>query len=398
MHCVPRAFPKQLQLHKHGCYRLYHELSFRATGNPLDVLEYHQTDKQQVPRKPSAITNPVVVAMRHAPWNPADMNSVQGRYPSPYPGKQVNRAGSLYVEGNTVAGSEGWGQVVEDESNTFEPGDWVTMGLSGYGTFRSHLVCDRDALIKVTRGQELMDAQGPRAVTLFQLGGTAYRMLQDFMEPCADDRPKIVIQNAGNSGVGFMASQLVSCLHQDAAMVSLVRRNRKSLEDMEELVDYLTVKGKNHLVVAEEELANKENLHALKHQLEETSNVCLALNAVGGESSELLLRCLSDGGTHVTYGGMSMMPVAVSTTQLIFKDYRLRGYWHSRWMVQNIHQRRKEAMINHMVDLVLNHDLVCPMVEVFGLSQCEDALKRASEQSISPVRRKLVFSCSDEDI
>jgi mitochondrial enoyl-[acyl-carrier protein] reductase / trans-2-enoyl-CoA reductase len=34
----------------------------------------------------------------------------------------------------------------------------------------------------------------------------------------------------------------------------------------------------------------------------------------------------------VTYGGMSMQPVVVPTSLLIFKDLRLRGFWMSRPM------------------------------------------------------------------
>jgi NADPH:quinone reductase-like Zn-dependent oxidoreductase len=87
----------------------------------------------------------------------------------------------------------------------------------------------------------------------------------------------------------------------------------------------------------------------------------------------------------------------VPTPQLIFKDVRVRGYWHSRWMVQHTHQKqKKEKMINELVDLVLSHDLVCPMVEVFGLSQAPEALKGRPDQSIRPLRRKVVFYCGEE--
>ncbi len=35
-------------------------------------------------------------------------------------------------------------------------------------------------------------------------------------------------------------------------------------------------------------------------------------------------------GTLVTYGGMSMQPVSMPTSLLIFKDLRVRGFWMSR--------------------------------------------------------------------
>ena len=35
------------------------------------------------------------------------------------------------------------------------------------------------------------------------------------------------------------------------------------------------------------------------------------------------------GGTVVTYGGMSMQPVSIPTSLLIFKDLQFRGFWLS---------------------------------------------------------------------
>jgi trans-2-enoyl-CoA reductase len=36
----------------------------------------------------------------------------------------------------------------------------------------------------------------------------------------------------------------------------------------------------------------------------------------------------------VTYGGMSMQPVSIPTSLLIFKDLQFRGFWLSgRWVV-----------------------------------------------------------------
>ena len=40
-------------------------------------------------------------------------------------------------------------------------------------------------------------------------------------------------------------------------------------------------------------------------------------------------RVYSDGGTHVTYGGMSMQPVTLPASLLIFKDITFWGFWLS---------------------------------------------------------------------
>jgi hypothetical protein len=48
---------------------------------------------------------------------------------------------------------------------------------------------------------------------------------------------------------------------------------------------------------------------------------------------------LGAGGTMFTCGGMSMEPVAVATSQLIFKDLRFVECWHSRRMVDGNSQK-----------------------------------------------------------
>ncbi len=45
-------------------------------------------------------------------------------------------------------------------------------------------------------------------------------------------------------------------------------------------------------------------------------------------------------GTMVTYGGMSMKPVSVPTSLLIFNDLQLRGFWLSKSRSNNIDEAR----------------------------------------------------------
>jgi NADPH:quinone reductase-like Zn-dependent oxidoreductase len=176
-----------------------------------------------------------------------------------------------------------------------------------------------------------------------------------------------VLQNAGNSGVGFMASQLgltILCV----LVVSLCRRGSRLKEKWEELVQYLITEGNCTRVVAKEDLTSREVIQDFKDELkrnsvtgrlpllalnavggDSTSLLCnltsreviqdfkdelkhnsvtgrlplLALNAVGGDSTSLLCKCLEKGGTMVTFGGMSKQPVTIPTSQLIFRDLKL---------------------------------------------------------------------------
>ena len=55
----------------------------------------------------------------------------------------------------------------------------------------------------------------------------------------------------------------------------------------------------------------------------------LGLNCVGGASSAAVAKSLAPGATLVTYGGMSMKPLSIPTSLLIFKDLTCKGFWLS---------------------------------------------------------------------
>ena len=162
------------------CRRRYHELSFASHGEPNDVLSFH-TAFDNVTHNPTD-KNLIEVKMMHSPWNPADVNSVQGTYPSPVHSvgmKDYFGARSRYFDDRLVAGSEGWGRVVSD-SKDLPKGSLVAVGIPGIGTLRSSLWVPETSLLRLPEG--LLEAAGPAGCSILQLGGTASRMLSDFVQ------------------------------------------------------------------------------------------------------------------------------------------------------------------------------------------------------------------------
>ena len=372
--------------------RSYHELSYAEHGDPAQVLHY-LSDVTSPPRKlPSTA---VQLEIHHAPWNPADMNAVQGTYPSIYPPGQERPCPSYIDLNRTVAGSEGYGRIVEvrGEPTNVQLGDWVTFGRTGLGTLRSNLWLDADLVLPIQAGPQIFQQDNAASVaSIFQLGGTALGMLQSFVDLKPGD---IIVQNAGNSGVGYVLSQLAKMLVGDELqVVSFVRRDNRSPENFDALVKHLKDTAWNDVVLAQEDYIG--NRSAAKELISEWKGVKpkLALNAVGGSSSNLLLSLLAPGGTHVTYGGMSMRPVTVSAAQLIFKDVHVRGYWQSRWMMQHNYSE-KLALINQIADAYVDGKLTPPPCEVFPLSNVAEALDFESRQSGEMIRKKVVFDCQE---
>jgi mitochondrial enoyl-[acyl-carrier protein] reductase / trans-2-enoyl-CoA reductase len=354
----------------------YHELSFPSNGEPSEVLEYHQANENDDNDRPS-VTH-VGVDMLYAPLNPADINTIQGTYPRP---DDTQTRMSLKFPKMTVLGSEGIGRVRHAGGN-FKEGDIVTVGTPGIGTMRSFLWAPNTSLLPVERGEELLQ-RGAAVSTLPQLGGTALRMLLDFASE------GVVIQNAGNSGVGLMVSQLSHSMHRE--VISIVRRNSRSESDWHALVDYLKAEGKCSQIIAEEDLADAKRLHSFQEHLKERGlSPILGLNAVGGASASFLAKLLGPGGIIVTYGGMSKQPITASTPHFIFKDLRYVGYWHSRWMSQHAYEVKKD-MIDSLVNLVLDGVLSCPPVLEVSLPNFQQGLHRNSHQG--GTRNKVVFNC-----
>ena len=373
-----------------GKHRTYHELSYTNPGDPMEALSYcHESQRGSLPETSSQIE----VQMLHVPWNPADVNSVQGKYASPYIGSAISPTSceSLYFPGRSVAGSEGWGVVRSGTPSSIPDGSLVVIGKPGLGTLRSSLwVSESDVVIVPI---DILEKLGHSGSTLFQLGGTALRMLTDFIPLQAGD---LVIQNAGNSGVGIMTSQLAKAMYGSHS-ISIVRRGSRSIDQTDEMMDYLIETGKNTMVILEEDLEDADYQREIQSRLRQLSASGdlpkLALNAVGGESARCMLRMLDNGGTMVTYGGMSARPsVTVAAPQLIFKDYRILGYWHSRWMV-NHPLPVKQTMIDNLLQCVSNKGVVVPPCEVFPLKDVVEALSWQASQG-GGIRRKLVFDCS----
>ncbi len=448
--------------------RSYHEVSYqRNARDPKEVLSYRADpqiddldrrrdgDQKDVNCKDGWVR----VEMMHAPWNPADVNTVQGRYPSPYGSSKVvscsdggnfqvssNHCIGSYFDKDPVIGSEGWGTVTHSSSSLIPEGTLVTMGLPGLGTLRSSLWVPASAVLRVP--SFVHDQLGPSGSSLFQLGGTALRLLSDFVTLQPGD---LVLQNAGNSGVGFLAGQLAASpllfgksqrktsetSSDDCStplMVSLIRRHGKSKKSFDETVDYLTKVGKNAFVIAEEDLflpaedtadnsegrksttsrkINETAIREMRQKLRDLSPTGklpkLALNAAGGETAKAMLKLLEPGSTMVTYGGMSGKGIEVPTPQLIFSDVRLVGYWHSRWMVrqqQYLQENQtavsqRTAMINTLSKLVQEEDLKCPPTKVVRLEDLQEGLLWQEDQhskdssAQSPVRTKLIWDCSE---
>jgi trans-2-enoyl-CoA reductase len=101
------------------------------------------------------------------------------------------------------------------------------------------------------------------------------------------------------------------------------------------------------------------------------------------------MKLLGDGGTLVTYGGMSKKPITLATGPLIFKDIRLRGFWLGKWKSNHSNEDFAE-MTNMLLGLVRDGKLQYAIEKVpFG--DFNNALDKAMGKQGSISKQVLIF-------
>ncbi|KAL9625692.1 MAG: hypothetical protein Q9160_000010 [Pyrenula sp. 1 TL-2023] len=292
-------------------------LVYSSHGEPQDVLSLHGHSLSP----PSGST--VTLRMLNSPINPADINQIQGTYPSK-PEKTTVLGTS---EPSAIGGNEGVAEVigVGGGVKSLQKGDWVIMKKTGMGTWRTHLQIDESQLLKIDDKSGLSPLQ---VGTVSVNPCTAYRMIRDFVN-WEWSGQEWFVQNGANSGVGRAAIQLGK--EWGLKNINVIRKR----EGWESLRDELTALGATKVITEDEFLGS-----GFSDTIKEWTNggreqVKLGLNCVGGKSATSAAKVLAPGAHLVTYGAMSKQPVMLPTGLLIFKDLHFDGFWVSKWSDKN---------------------------------------------------------------
>lgn len=313
------------------------KLVYSEYGDPVKVV---QKQEESLPQLKS---NEVLIKMLAAPVNPADINTIQGKYPE----RPTLPA---------VAGNEGIGEVVQTGElvRNIAVGDHVVPLATGLGTWRTHAVLPSESVLRVPKELGIVEA-----ATLTVNPCTAYRMLRDF----ANLKPgNTVIQNGANSACGQYVIQI--CRVWGIRTVNVVRDR----PEINELKKFLKDQGATE-VLTEEEIRKTDIFKSGK--LERPR---LALNCVGGQSALEIMRHLERGSPIVTYGGMSREPVTVPTSALIFKDIQVRGFWMTAWSKKNADSLERFEMFEELITMMTNNELHGPAYKMVDFSEYKEAL------------------------
>jgi trans-2-enoyl-CoA reductase len=309
---------------------------YETHGNPAAVL--------RVESRPWPTPGPdeVVVELRGAPINPADLNQIEGKYP-------------LRPQLPATPGFEGAGVVVDFGANVTNLAvDALVILPHNLGTWRDAVAVKADELVVVPSGIEPVHAAMLKINPM-----TAWRLLHDYADLRNGDW---LIQNAANSAAGRAVIQIAHELGYKT--VNVVRRN--------ELIDELRTEGGDVVLV------DSENLRDEVKNATSGSPIRLGLNAVGGQSALRLANCLAPRSNMVTYGAMSLQPLKIPNGLLIFKDLRFRGIWINKWYDNATNNDRMEAF-RTLFEMAKRGLLKTKVEKAYPLSEVKAAVTHAAQ-------------------
>src|SRR5213593_2898875 len=308
---------------------------YETHGNPADVLHVESRPW------PTPAAGEVIVKMRAAPINPADLNQIEGKYP-------------VRAELPATPGFEGAGIVADigAEVKSLTSGTLVILPHN-VGTWRDAVAVKADELVVVPEGIRPVQAAMLKINPM-----TAWRLLHDYVDLARGDW---LIQNAANSAAGRAVIQIAHELGYKT--VNVVRRS--------ELISELRADGGDIVLV------DSENLRREVQDAIGAPPVRLGLNAVGGESALRLANCLAPGSTLVTYGAMSLQPLKIPNGLLIFKDLRFRGIWINKWY-DNATPTERMAAFNPIFEMAGRGLLQTKVEKSYQLSEAKAAVEHAA--------------------
>ena len=322
---------------------------YERHGNPAEVLQVETRPW------PEAAPDQVVVQVRAAPINPADLNAIEGKYP-------------LRPELPATPGFEGAGTVVDLGSKVKDLAAGATVILPhNLGTWREAAAVKANELVAVPPEIDAL-----HAATLKINPMTAWRLLHDYVDLKRGDW---LIQNAANSAAGRAVIQIAHDLGYKT--VNIVRRK--------ELIDELRADGGDVVLVDGESLRDEVK------SVTSGAPIRLGLNAVGGDSALRLANTLAPGSTLVTYGAMSLQLLKIPNGLLIFKDLRFRGIWINKWYDNATMPERMDAF-RSLFEMAKRGLLKAKIEKAYPLSEAKAAVAHAAHGQRSG---KIIFEFGD---
>lgn len=167
-----------------------------------------------------------------------------------------------------------------------------------------------------------------------------------------------LIHNAANGAVGKSLAMLASA--RGINTINLVR-SADALSELKEL------NLKHNINTSDEDW--KDKVRAITQD----TPISAAVDAVGGEASGDLLSLLGHGGNFAVFGAMSGKPMMLNSSDMIFKQAVLKGFWGSK-ISQDMELANKQRLIQELIDRAVSGKLTLPTGAIFDLADIKKAV------------------------
>lgn len=287
----------------------------------------------------------VVVVVRAAAINPADLLIFEGRYPGPDVPALVGIEGAGLVEAVGAGVTE---LMVGDHVMSLGRANWSEKLRGPVASF-----------LKLPKELAWSDAAQLKANP-----PSALLMLATFVDLEPGDW---LIQNAANSAVG---RHLVRFAQQQGIKTANIVRRQELVETMQALGADLTV------------VDGPDTVQRIREGAGEEARLRLGIDAIGGSATAILADALSDGATVVNYGFLSGEPCHMSPSNLIVRGQSLQGFWLAGFM-RTAAKSELEKLYAKVAAAFIDKTLDAPVEATYSVGDIAKALAHANREARS---------------
>ncbi|MEO1052001.1 MAG: zinc-dependent alcohol dehydrogenase family protein [Bacteroidota bacterium] len=312
-------------------------VQFEALGLPKDILKVKDV------ATPEPGPGEVRVKVATCNINPSDVMFVQGLY-------------GIRPELPAVGGFEAAGSIDKCGEGVELPVGMRVI-FTAIGVWQEYVIVPAKTIIPTPEGMS-----DEIACQAFVNPYTAYGMLKE----SGLEAGQWLMLTAGGSAFGQFVIQL--CKQKGINTLCTVRRDDQ-VEDLKAL-------GATVVVNTE-----AEDLQKAVKEHTERRGVDYIFDAVGGTLGAKALDCLTQGGTMLVFGLLSLRPIPLNSGIMIFKDLTVKGFWLTTWMT-SLNKEEKIEVTKAVLGMLATEQLKTKIEAKYGL----DEVVKAVEHADSPGR------------
>lgn len=222
-----------------------------------------------------------------------------------------------------------------------------------FGAWAEYIVTDAAGLIPVP--ETLPDETAAQLVSM----PFSTITLLDFLGVQEGDW---IVQNAANGAVGRMLAQLGAA--RGVNVLGLVRRTAGIEELREQGIDR---------IVATDQDDWREQVAALTGG----ASVIAGVDSVGGAAAGQVLSLLTEGGTLVAFGAMDSPIMEIASSDVIFKQATVKGFWGSK-VIPQLDPATRRALFGELFQRLSDGSLTLPVGGVFDAAEIREAVQASN--------------------